>query len=738
MLKEIANFLRGNYNMIGITTYRKYYIPILVFIFSLSGCAVVSAVYSLQDVLQYELRALEEFKAGKCKEGLAYLTTSNELKLKSMIGLTEYTSGKTLTAQEKNEINKKSISEITATSNQFNPIPTNQIYAGRCYAREGRLDEAAQAYKNVIEIGNMWGKVGRAYFWSIATIDGDFSKIMLDRFSLPPTKEDWRNVILLQTKMNISYDNLTTYLSTVKSPELFQQINLDTAIRYAGFTPEQEKLAWKVFTQRYTPKNEEEAGKVLLSKISQISELAKLSNRFSNLLELSKENTNTASSVLSQGDIFIDFTIIDKQIAISAFDKNSVKVLKVVDAPNISAHINSYRMLISSLSYKDLRALRKDIFNPQSSYDVWFDAGFWWVGSLDQKPSSALSIEVNDYEKIRLSALDIHGKWLIKTLLEPISKEVTTSNKIILAPDNVMATLPWAELLTRFNYIKPSTPVVLSHSLGVYKTLHDRGSLLSERFAKIKNPDSLVIANPLYDPSRNTNERTSARIAVVTESVGVAVSEIKIPPNATYEDALERMQKLVWSNLKGAELEGKEVSLMLGAQLLTGAQASKQNVVSNLMGEKQYRYLHFATHGYLDNKFPSYSSIVLGRTGQTRETDGYLTAWEILKLKINTELVVLSACDTGTAVTTDSDGVMGLPYSLYLAGAGKTLVTLWPVNDAATREFMNRFWRMKSLEIDTAQALANVQDQFKKGNAGQAYRDPIYWAPFVLYGSLQN
>jgi CHAT domain-containing protein len=94
-------------------------------------------------------------------------------------------------------------------------------------------------------------------------------------------------------------------------------------------------------------------------------------------------------------------------------------------------------------------------------------------------------------------------------------------------------------------------------------------------------------------------------------------------------------------------------------------------------------------------------------------------------------LIVLSACDTGVGKLVHGEGIIGLPYALYVAGNKNLLLTLWPIDDDATQEFMRQFFGyLKAGELAST-ALAKTKRAFARRDE---YADPRFWAPFVLYG----
>jgi CHAT domain-containing protein len=147
----------------------------------------------------------------------------------------------------------------------------------------------------------------------------------------------------------------------------------------------------------------------------------------------------------------------------------------------------------------------------------------------------------------------------------------------------------------------------------------------------------------------------------------------------------------------------------------------------------QYRYVHFATHGYLDSERPDLSAIVLSLVDeQGKPQDGFLRAHEIYNLNLPAELVVLSACQTGLGKEIKGEGLVGLTRGFMYAGSRRVVVSLWNVNDKATAELMQRFYRgiLKDHETPAA-SLREAQTEMWRQKRWQS---PYYWAAFVLQG----
>lgn len=160
-------------------------------------------------------------------------------------------------------------------------------------------------------------------------------------------------------------------------------------------------------------------------------------------------------------------------------------------------------------------------------------------------------------------------------------------------------------------------------------------------------------------------------------------------------------------------------------------QANRSLVVGDALGP--YRYIHFATHGLLNGQAPELSGLVLSLVNEQGESQlGVLRLGDIYKLKLSAELVVLSACRTGLGKEVRGEGVMGLTRGFMHAGVPRVIASLWSVDDAATSEFMTRFYRgLLNEKQSPAAALRAAQISMWKGKQWQS---PYYWAAFTLQG----
>jgi CHAT domain-containing protein/uncharacterized protein HemY len=165
--------------------------------------------------------------------------------------------------------------------------------------------------------------------------------------------------------------------------------------------------------------------------------------------------------------------------------------------------------------------------------------------------------------------------------------------------------------------------------------------------------------------------------------------------------------------------------------LALGFDASRAMALSPELA--QYRDLHFATHGVLDSRRPELSKLVLSLyDARGKPEDGFLRLNDIYNLRLDADLVVLSACRTALGQEIRGEGLVGLTRGFMYAGAARVLASLWSVEDRATADLMTTFYRNRLRQgLSPAAALRRAQLEI----ASQPGRkSPYYWAGFSLQG----
>ncbi|WP_341531788.1 CHAT domain-containing protein (plasmid) [Nostoc sp. UHCC 0302] len=283
-------------------------------------------------------------------------------------------------------------------------------------------------------------------------------------------------------------------------------------------------------------------------------------------------------------------------------------------------------------------------------------------------------------------------KRLHELLINPIADLLpkNSNDRVIFIPQSSLFLVPFAALQDADGkYLIEKHTILTSPSIQVLDLTHKQKQRIGTK--PIEGKDTLIVGNPT--------------MPFIAPKIG------------------ETPQQLI--PLPGAELEAIAISKLLKTQPLVGNKATVSTVVQRL---PQARFVHLATHGLFDDIQGLNSGIALTPSGKD---DGLLTASEILDLKLNAELVVLSACDTGRGRLT-GDGVIGLSRSLISAGVPSVLVSLWSVPDAPTALLMTEFYQNLQKNPDKAQALRQAMLTTMKKSP-----NPVNWAAFTLIGEAE-
>jgi CHAT domain-containing protein len=322
---------------------------------------------------------------------------------------------------------------------------------------------------------------------------------------------------------------------------------------------------------------------------------------------------------------------------------------------------------------------------------------------------------------------DEAGAALSKALTAAIAACPEHTKKLVISPDGALALLPFELIEVRGGPIGARYAVSYVQSFSIYGLLRQRPPV-----ARNKRP-LLAVAAPTFGPPDATAVAAlGSSEALRTATLRSAVAQIGRDDTATKRafDALG----MAWSPLPGAAREARSVSQLFNPHvLLLGAEASEERLADlNRRGElAKYRFLLFSTHGYLSLAHPMLSAIVLRQPGSAGY-DGYLTAAELPLYDLDSELIVLSACETGVGQVRSGSGVMGLPLSLMIAGNRNAVVTLWRVPDASAAQFVARLFQHLKANTPPAEALAQTKREMA---SDRRYSHPVHWAGFVLYGS---
>jgi CHAT domain-containing protein len=187
--------------------------------------------------------------------------------------------------------------------------------------------------------------------------------------------------------------------------------------------------------------------------------------------------------------------------------------------------------------------------------------------------------------------------------------------------------------------------------------------------------------------------------------------------------------------LRYSAVEIQNISHLFPAKNVTVLEkenATKRNLRSLPLAD--YKLIHFSAHSVIDDKKPARSAIILSLNPDQAE-DSLLQARDIYNLKLNSDLVILSACQTGLGQFIRGEGIEGLSRAFFYAGSSSVLMSLWSVNDQATYLLMERFYRHLRGSESLLGALRKAKLEMIRS---QAISHPYYWAGFTISGKTDS
>jgi len=302
------------------------------------------------------------------------------------------------------------------------------------------------------------------------------------------------------------------------------------------------------------------------------------------------------------------------------------------------------------------------------------------------------------------------ARQLFRGLFPTRARErLARAQRLVLVPDGALWHLPFAGLVTN----AAGKPTYLGHSLPL-----TYAQSLSAHAAGIRRPraagtgGALVVGDPTYD-RRPVVAAGSPLDPALTRATRLLSFNGEVPPP-----------------LKHARREGELIAALYGV----GSASAGEPTEAWLRGRSSTAaILHLATHGWYHPLRPASSGLWLAppsSAGEVRpDDDGALQAWELPQLRLQAELVVLSACETAAGELLQGEGLAGLARGFQIAGARSVVASQWQVDDASTALLMVAFHRhlRAGRAKDEALRLAMVATSRK-------HPSPFHWAPFLLVG----
>ena len=342
------------------------------------------------------------------------------------------------------------------------------------------------------------------------------------------------------------------------------------------------------------------------------------------------------------------------------------------------------------------------------------------------------------------------GKKLYTLLFGDLLQPVGEGNTLIIVPDEFLGILPFEALVT-------DLPAGEKIGDGEYGPFPLGVSYLGDRYlvsyaqsatsltllrtlqkGKVSGEGVLVVADPIFS-AHDPRLRAIAQTEVSEENLNLmgAISDWKqmgvagVRGREKPREAASIADEIFPRLEKTGEL-AREMGSLFGnrAKVLLGADAREDKVVGSSLPE--YRYLIFATHGILDNTVPwiREPALVLTQVGNPKGYDGFLTMTEVVALKLEADVVALTACETGVGKNVSGEGVMGMGRAFQFAGASDVLMSLWSPAELPATQFTTAFFKHLREGKEPRQAMRLARGDIRH----QGYEHPFYWAAFVLVG----
>jgi CHAT domain-containing protein/tetratricopeptide (TPR) repeat protein len=336
------------------------------------------------------------------------------------------------------------------------------------------------------------------------------------------------------------------------------------------------------------------------------------------------------------------------------------------------------------------------------------------------------SLETPAQRRTRIAQADAEfhqsAKDLSRIILAPAAAEFGKARLVVVA-DGSLQYVPFAALpvATATSY----HPLIVDHELVSLPSASAFAVQRQNLEHRAPAPNAVaVIADPVFSIN-DSRFKAGTTVKGASEPGSTRIIE-HLPGSSNGQLSIPRLPFTRWEAdqilaVAPSASSLKALDFTANRSIATGGELSK------------YRYVHFATHGYLDTARSDLSAIVLSLYDENgKPQDGFLRTHEIYNLKLPAELVVLSACETGLGKEVTGEGLEGLTRAFMYAGARRVVVSLWNVNDKATATLMQRLYvGMLRTNKTPAAALRAAQVEMLRIKQWQS---PYFWAAFVLQG----
>jgi CHAT domain-containing protein/tetratricopeptide (TPR) repeat protein len=317
-------------------------------------------------------------------------------------------------------------------------------------------------------------------------------------------------------------------------------------------------------------------------------------------------------------------------------------------------------------------------------------------------------LSYNEYTK--------HAHWFYKNLLHPILSKSTNNqgiNHLIIVTDGALGHLPFETFL-----VEPIPIIPKEQGQPTY----DQLPYLVNTYKVSYNYSASLWKDNKANSSKNNNGQVLGIAANYVVEVDSTKKVVRLPNH-----------KNLRGRLNPLSAARQEVTVL--SEKYAGLFCFDNNASERIFKEKasDYGVIHLAMHGLLNKKTPLLSSLVFTENNDSLENN-FLQAYEISKLELNADLIVLSACETGYGKFEKGNGIASLARSFMYAGAASMIVSLWQVSDHPTAYIMQNLYENLANGMDKSAALQKAKLTYIQDVEG-SLAHPAFWSPFIQIGN---
>ncbi|HEX9251600.1 MAG TPA: CHAT domain-containing protein, partial [Ignavibacteriaceae bacterium] len=548
---------------------------------------------------------------------------------------------------------------------------------------------------------------------SLATKEMDFNNILEAEYLLGKTYKTQNNII----KAEEHYLNAVNLADRI-SESLINNAEIQIS-HFSGLNDCYNELA-----ELYLEQNRNEDAFCVIEK-------SRSRNTFQNLADL-KINT-----FFSNKEILNHFYDLKWMVNSGLFSGNKLEEINkeyAILKEEISKANPELNSTLEKNKLFSIKEIQKSLNNKENLITLFFGKTNLFAINITRDKSTVIKVDVSKDETIKFlrniapiyspdsNSADLYlnqdlfsfntkeANLFYKKIIEPVIDGIPNGETLIFSMPSELAFVPIEFLVTEFN--EDDSPFYYEN----------------KKFLIDNYPISYAPSASIYVIQKQIIQQNENKILLVGDPQ-VSNKDFALSYRGSLLEADNfNARNIVLFPLKYSREEIQSLgSLLSNGLVFLSDNATERNFKENA---SNCRIIHLSTHSFLLKNQPL---IIFSQNGDTKE-DGFLETGEILKLKLKSDLVVLSSCRSGLGSVDNAEGVLGMQKSFFEAGAKSVVVSLWDVNDKYTSLFMQSFYNFLSEGFDKSESLQKAKLFFKKNYSS----NPYYWSAFVLSGDISN